>query len=121
MIDENKVKELVRKGNIRFDRAGREDFFDKHSHYSIDEVKECFFEGIYCKGEQIYKNFKEDIYEKRKNNSYVLHKIITNLIFPKHTIIGFYIKDNVIIFHIGPMSPHEESFYKQTIKKIKKK
>ena len=121
MIDENGVKELVSKGNLKFDKAGREDFFSKHPHYSIDEVKECFLEGMYCSGKQIYENFKEEILIARKNNSYVLHKIITNLIFPKYLILGFYVRNNVIIFHIGPMSPHEEKYYKESTKKLKKK
>ena len=70
-------------------------------------------------GDNLIEDFDKEILNRRKNNSYVLHKIKTNLLFPKHTIIGFYVKDNIIIFHIGPMSPHEEKYYKQYIKKIK--
>ncbi|MDP2749237.1 MAG: hypothetical protein Q8O89_00210 [Nanoarchaeota archaeon] len=120
MINEDRIKELVKNGNIRLDDAGWEDALVKHPDcfVSKDKVKECFLEGIYCTGEQLYKNFSEEIYQKRKNNLYVLHKLKISkfypieVIFPKYVTTGFYVKEGVVVFHIGPMNKDERKFYK---------
>ncbi len=100
MIDEKslqQIHQMIDENKIYFDVEAEMDISKQGYNWSKKFIKECLRKGKVYSGKEIY---PED--DRRHERFYCIHKY--SLISSKLIIIGFLIKDNLLIIHISPLN-----------------
>ena len=101
----NKVFSLIEENKVMIDPACEIDIIKQGYGWSKSFILNCMKNGKHYTGQELYSNhpnLEPSEIEKRKKRTYCIHR--PTLMFFKLVLIGYYIKDNILIIHISPLN-----------------